>query len=60
MQKVLDACRKHNVPCGIHIGNLEWLIEWQKRGMKIITYSNDIVFLRSGAKAGISKLREAA
>ncbi len=60
MQKVLDACLKHNVPCGIHIGNLEWLIEWQKRGMKIITYSNDIVFLRNGAKAGISKLREAA
>lgn len=59
MQKVLDACLKFNVPCGIHIGNLDWLIEWQRRGMKIITYSNDIDFLRNGAKAGISKLREA-
>jgi hypothetical protein len=47
------------VPCGIHVGNLDWLMEWQKRGMKIITYSNDIVFLRNGARAGISKLREA-
>jgi len=59
IQTVLDACKKFNVPCGIHIGNLDWLIEWQKRGMKIIAYSNDIVFLRNGAKAGISKLREA-
>jgi 2-dehydro-3-deoxyglucarate aldolase/4-hydroxy-2-oxoheptanedioate aldolase len=59
IQTVLDACLKHNIPCGIHIGNLDWLIEWQKRGMRIIAYSNDIVFLRNGAKTGISKLREA-
>jgi 2-keto-3-deoxy-L-rhamnonate aldolase RhmA len=59
IQTVLDAALKHNVPCGIHIGNLDWLIEWQKRGMQIITYSNDIVFLRNGARSGITKLREA-
>jgi len=59
IQTVLDAAKKHNVPCGIHIGNLDWLIEWQKRGMQIVAYSNDIVFLRNGAKSGISKLREA-
>lgn len=60
IQQVLDAALKHNVPCGIHIGNIDWLIEWNKRGMQIIAYSNDIVFLRSGATAGIKKLREAA
>ncbi|HAF63137.1 MAG TPA: aldolase [Anaerolineaceae bacterium] len=60
IQQVLDASLKHNVPCGIHIGNLDWLIEWNKRGMKILAYSNDIAFLKSGASAGISKLRVAA
>lgn len=60
IQAVLDAAQRHHVPCGIHIGNIDWLIEWQRRGMQIITYSNDIVFLRNGAKAGISKLRDAA
>lgn len=59
IQVVLDAAKKHNVPCGIHVGNLEWLIEWQRRGMNIIAYSDDIVFLRNGAKTGISKLKEA-
>lgn len=59
IQKVLDAAKKYKIPCGIHIGNLDWLIEWQKRGMQILTYSNDIVFLRNGAKAGIVKLKEA-
>ncbi len=48
IQKVLDAAKKYNVPCGIHTGNLDWLIEWDKRGMQLIMYSNDIVFLRNG------------
>ncbi len=60
IQTVLGSAKKHKVPCGIHIGNLDWLIEWDKRGMQIICYSNDIVFLRNGATMGISKLREAA
>jgi len=60
IQTVLDAAKRHQIPCGIHIGNLEWLMEWQKRGMQIIAYSDDIVFLKNGAKAGISKLRDAA
>lgn len=59
IQAVLDAAKKYNVPCGIHVGNLDWLIEWQRRGMNIIAYSDDIAFLRSGAKTGISKLRDA-
>ncbi len=60
IQHVLDSAKKHNVPCGIHVGNLDWLIEWQRRGMQIIAYSNDIVFLRQGIVGGLTKLREAA
>jgi 2-keto-3-deoxy-L-rhamnonate aldolase RhmA len=59
IQHVLDSAKKHNIPCGIHIGNLEWLIEWQRRGMQIITYSNDIVFLRTGIQSAITKLKDA-
>ena len=60
IQTVLDAAKKYHVPCGIHTGNLDWLMEWNRRGMQIITYSDDISFLRSGATNGINKLREAA
>jgi len=59
IQAVLDAAKKFKVPCGIHVGNLDWLIEWKRRGMNIIAYGDDISFLRNGAKAGITKLREA-
>jgi 2-keto-3-deoxy-L-rhamnonate aldolase RhmA len=60
IQHVLDSAKAHNVPCGIHIANLDWLIEWERRGMQIIAYSNDIVFLRQGIMSGLFKLREAA
>ena len=59
IQIVLDSAKKHNIPCGIHIGNLEWLIEWERRGMQLIAYSNDIVFLRSGIQSAITKLKDA-
>jgi len=59
IQRVLDAALRHKVPCGIHIANLDWLAEWQRRGMQLICYSTDINFLRSGAASGIEKLKAA-
>ncbi len=59
IQRVLDAALRHNVPCGIHIANLEWLAEWQRRGMRLICYSTDLNFLRQGAASGINRLKAA-
>jgi 2-keto-3-deoxy-L-rhamnonate aldolase RhmA len=60
IQRVLDACLARGIPCGIHIANLEWLAEWQRRGMQLICYSTDIKFLRDGAASGIGWLKERA
>jgi 2-dehydro-3-deoxyglucarate aldolase/4-hydroxy-2-oxoheptanedioate aldolase len=57
IQRVLDACLAQGIPCGIHIANLEWLAEWQRRGMQILCYSTDLNFLRSGAARGIDWLK---
>jgi len=57
IQHVLTAALERKVPCGIHIGNLDWLAEWQLRGMLLMCYSTDINFLRNGAASGINKLR---
>jgi 2-dehydro-3-deoxyglucarate aldolase/4-hydroxy-2-oxoheptanedioate aldolase len=59
IQHVLDATLRHSIPCGIHIANLDWLAEWQRRGMRLICYSTDIGFLQSGAASGIKRLKEA-
>jgi 2-keto-3-deoxy-L-rhamnonate aldolase RhmA len=60
IQHVLEACLARHIPCGIHISNLEWLAEWQRRGMQLLCYSSDINFLRSGAASSINWLRERA
>jgi 2-keto-3-deoxy-L-rhamnonate aldolase RhmA len=60
MQHVLDAAQALHVPCGIHIGDLDWLAEWQRRGMQLICYSTDINFLKQGAAAGLTHLRSLA
>ena len=60
IQHVLDSCLALGIPCGIHIGNLEWLAEWQRRGMQLMCYSSDTGFLRSGAASGFSWLKERA
>ncbi|RLC99297.1 MAG: aldolase [Chloroflexi bacterium] len=57
IQRVLDAALKHKIPCGIHIANLDWLAEWQRRGMQLMCYSTDINFLRNGAASGIRELK---
>lgn len=57
IQHVLDAAQKKKIPCGIHIGNLQWLAEWQKRGMQLICYSTDMGILRSGIAQGIKELK---
>ena len=58
IQHVLDAALTQGLPCGIHIANLEWLAEWQRRGMQLLCYSTDINFLRNGAASGIQWLKE--
>jgi 2-keto-3-deoxy-L-rhamnonate aldolase RhmA len=58
IQHVLNVSLAHGIPCGIHIGSLEWLAEWQRRGMQLLCYSNDISFLRAGAENGIRWLRD--
>jgi 2-keto-3-deoxy-L-rhamnonate aldolase RhmA len=60
VQHVLDACLARGIPCGIHIGNLEWLAEWQRRGMLLLCYSKDLQFLYDGASSGIGWLRQRA
>ena len=60
IQHVLQACLARHIPCGIHIANLEWLAEWQRRGMQLLCYSSDINFLRNGAASGINWLRKQA
>lgn len=60
IQHVLDSCLARSIPCGIHIGSLEWLSEWRRRGMRLLCYSSDLKFLRQAASSGLRWLKEQA
>jgi len=59
LETIVAACRRHGLPCGMHIGNLEALKEWMAKGMRFIVYSTDLSFLLKGARDGLKALREA-
>ncbi len=56
--KVLETGKKFGVYTGMHIANLQKLVEWKNKGMQIITYNTDIGFLNAGAALGIKELRK--
>jgi len=57
IQRVVDSALEHKIPCGIHIANLDWLAEWQRRGMRLMCYSTDMSFLRNGVSSGVEELK---
>jgi len=57
IQKVVDAGRRHGVATGIHLRDVEQLRGWRDRGMTMLTYSTEVDFILSGARAGVSALR---
>ncbi len=54
---VMKIGKKYGVFTGMHIGNLQKLVEWKNKGMQLITYNTDIGFLNAGAALGIKELR---
>jgi 2-keto-3-deoxy-L-rhamnonate aldolase RhmA len=56
IEKMVAACNKHGVAAGIHLGNVDQLKDWMKKGMRFITYSSDLNFLL-GSRQGVQTLR---
>ena len=57
IERVIAACAASGVSSGIHIGDVEELGMWMRRGMRMITCSNDTAFLSNGASEVVQQLR---
>lgn len=57
IQRVLDAAKRHNVPCGIHLGDPAVVKQWGKRGMTFLSCMGDLEMLRTSAYALNKALR---
>ena len=60
IDRVLESCERHNVVPGIHLNNADPLVEWIRKGARMITWSTDIWMLRLSGSQALGQLREAA
>jgi 2-keto-3-deoxy-L-rhamnonate aldolase RhmA len=58
IQKVVEACERHGIVSGIHLGDMKRLLFWKERGMRFLMYSTDAKFLLSAASASVKDIRE--
>jgi len=58
MQTVMDACERHGVAGGMHMGDTDLLVAWAGRGARFLTYGGDIGFVMAGLRGGIERLRQ--
>lgn len=58
VQRALDATKRHNVACGIHLGDPKIVKQWQSRGMTFLSCLGDLEMLRNSAYALNKALRE--
>jgi 2-keto-3-deoxy-L-rhamnonate aldolase RhmA len=58
IQRVVDACQRHNVIAGIHTRNLQALAYWRQRGILMLTASSDLDMVLDSSKALAHAMRE--
>jgi len=57
IQKVVDACKKHGLASGTHVRDMDSLLFWRDRGMRLLTYSSDVGLIMSGASDAVSRIK---
>lgn len=56
-RKIIAACNKHGVAPGIHVSDMDYAAKWIKEGMRFVTYSYDINFLKEASQKALKDLR---
>ena len=59
IQRVVDVSTAHGVVPGIHLGSVEALAGWHKKGMRMLMYNSDLGFIMETGEAGLTTLRAA-
>jgi hypothetical protein len=55
---MMAAARRHRVVSAIHMGDVERLQDWLRKGMSMVMYSSDLGFLMGdSSKGGLERLR---
>jgi len=58
-QTILDTCKKHGIPAGIHTNSTEVAVDMIRKGFQLTSIQSDDRFLMSKAKEECNAVREA-
>ena len=56
IEKTMAACKTHGVAAGIQITNLEWLMYWAEKGMRVLSSFSEVELLQRGGKSVTQEL----
>ena len=57
IQKVVDACKRHGVASGTHLREMDSLLFWMDRGMRLLTFSSDVGLIMSSASDAVNRIK---
>ncbi len=60
VEKVIASCRRNNVAPGLLVGGVDEAREWIARGMRCITYSNEVNLLQNAYASALKDIRACA
>ena len=58
-QTILEACKRHGIPAGIHTNSVGVAVEMIKQGFQLTSLQSDDRFLMTGAKEEVTAVRSA-
>lgn len=57
IQKVVDSAKKHSIPSGTHVRDMQNLKGWREKGMRLLMYNSDFGFIAQAGAAAVKELR---
>jgi len=58
-EKIIETCKRHGIPAGIHTNSREVAVEMIKKGFQLTTLQSDDRFLMGKAREEVTAVRSA-
>ena len=58
VNRMIGACNRHGVAPGIHIRDMELLLDYKRRGMRLLACGTDVGFMVQAATDAMQQARE--
>jgi 2-keto-3-deoxy-L-rhamnonate aldolase RhmA len=59
IEKMIEACRRHNVYPAIHMNDLDWAVFWVKKGIRVLSSVSEAGLMMRGGAEVASTIKEA-